>query len=178
MAICGLNSFEIDTENPINIYAKTKFMGEKECFNENKDSLIIRTNFFGKGTKWRKSFTDFIWEELNKGNNINGFTDCFFTPISAMLLSKIIIKLINKNAKGIFNICGSERVSKYEFAIKFANFFGLDKTLIKPSKMSQHNFLTTRPVDMSLNTEKINKFIQEKMPSIIESLKSIQNDYN
>ena len=44
--------------------------------------------------------------------------------------------------------------------------------------MSQHNFLTTRPVDMSLNTEKINKFIQEKMPSIVESLKSIQNDYN
>ena len=30
-------------------------MGENECFKENKDSLIIRTNFFGKGTKWRKN---------------------------------------------------------------------------------------------------------------------------
>ena len=46
----GRSSFykEIDTENPINIYAKTKFMGENECFKENKDSLIIELIFLVK----------------------------------------------------------------------------------------------------------------------------------
>ena len=45
------------------------------------NALIIRTNFFGWGTSYRQSFSDFVIDNLRKGNNITLFNDVFYTPI-------------------------------------------------------------------------------------------------
>ena len=55
---------EKDQINPLNVYGKTKAIGEKEILKINEDALIIRTNFFGWGTDYRNSFSDFIIQNL------------------------------------------------------------------------------------------------------------------
>ena len=52
-----------------NIYAKTKYDGEKNILKVNSNALIIRTNFFGWGPSYKNSFSDFILNNLE--NNIN-----------------------------------------------------------------------------------------------------------
>ena len=47
-----------------NFYAKTKIEAEKIIQNSNVNYLIIRSNFFGKGTYYRKSFSDYILTNL------------------------------------------------------------------------------------------------------------------
>ena len=46
---------EISKPNPINYYAKTKYLGENEI-KKNKNHLIIRTNFFGFNKKKKIHF--------------------------------------------------------------------------------------------------------------------------
>ena len=51
---------ESDIPNPLNQYAITKLQGDQNVINNNPDSLIIRTNFFGLGPKHKPSFSDII----------------------------------------------------------------------------------------------------------------------
>ena len=51
---------EYDIPNPLNNYALTKYKAEKIVLSINPQALVIRTNFFGWGPPWRKSFSDTI----------------------------------------------------------------------------------------------------------------------
>ena len=115
---------ESDT-TPINNYAKTKLEGEQQVQESCKDALIVRTNFFGWGVEYRQSFSDFIINKLRSDETVDLFSDVFFTPILAEELSKKTHQLVDANLSGVFNIVGSERLSKYEFGIKLANCFDL-----------------------------------------------------
>ena len=57
------------------------------------------------------------------------FDDVFFTPVDTMHLIDITHELLNLNQRGIINICGGERISKYEFSVKLAAKFGYDLIL-------------------------------------------------
>ena len=46
---------EITDTNPLNNYANTKVKAEQLVLEKCKDALVIRTNFFGWGTKYRQS---------------------------------------------------------------------------------------------------------------------------
>ena len=54
-------SSENTITNPVNNYAKTKILAEQKVLESCKDAIIIRTNFFGWGPTYKKSFSDFIY---------------------------------------------------------------------------------------------------------------------
>lgn len=166
------------TENtptkPINAYARTKEAGEQSTLAGNPNSLIIRTNFYGPGRPWRLSFSDWIIGELSKGNKIKAFTDSHYTPICLSRLCQYIIELVEKNAVGIFNVAGSERVSKYEFAVRLANALQLDESLVEKGSISDAGLAAPRPSDMSLSTHKVSSFLGHPMPGIDECFSELK----
>ena len=88
----GKKSFykENDKPFPLNNYAKSKILAEKKIIKNSKNCLIIRTNFFGFGPKFRKSFLDKIFENFKNKNQITLFSDVFYTPIYLKQLIKIL----------------------------------------------------------------------------------------
>jgi dTDP-4-dehydrorhamnose reductase len=171
----GKKSFykESDPTTPINVYGITKANGEKLVLHENPSSLIIRTNFFGKGTSWRKSFSDWAIEKLKDQANFYGFEDVYFTPISIPLLLDAIYRFIDINASGIFHVAGSERISKHDFIIEMAKFLKFNHSHLHKSSYRQIHGLINRPLDMSLDTNKVSLILNKNMPSVIESIASI-----
>lgn len=153
----GDNSFysEDAVLSPQNYYAETKAKAENIVLNENKNSLVIRTNFFGWGTSYRDSFSDSIIESLRKGIQIKLFNDVYYTPILISELVRIIHLLIEKNTSGILNVTSDERVSKYEFGINICESFQLLKSLVKPISIEEMKHLVKRPKDMSLSNRKM-----------------------
>jgi dTDP-4-dehydrorhamnose reductase len=143
--------------NPLNQYAKTKIEGECRALEINKDCLIIRTNFFGFGSKNKFSFSDVIINSLKEKKSLSLFEDVFFTPISVLELKKHIYKLIDLKKNGIFNISSSERISKFDFGILIAEIFSFEKKLIKPISICEIDKLVLRPKDMSLSNIKFVK---------------------
>lgn len=169
------NVGEEEPVHPLNAYARTKALGEKLVSKANADALILRTNFFGNGLRWRKSLSDWMLERLRTGQTLNAFTDAYFTPIAMPLLSRTIRAAAELDLSGIYHCCGAERISKFEFAHRLAEHFGLDRGLISPAELSQAPLKAPRPLDMSLSTEKLSDALGYALPSLHDSLNSISS---
>lgn len=139
----------------MNIYGKTKALAEKLVFQNCPKALIIRTNFYGWGPSYRSSFSDTIINTLRQGKELNLFDDVFYTPILAEKLILTVHELIRIRERGIFNVVGDDRISKYHFGLAVAKQFDLDPKLIRPSKMKEKPELVQRPQDMSLSNNKV-----------------------
>ena len=161
---------EEDPVAPLNVYAETKAEAEQHVLNVNSDALIIRTNFYGWGSSYRHSFSDYIINTLSKGNCITLYQDVFYTPILVGVLAHAVHDLIKAKVNGIFNVVGDERVSKYEFGYKLANHFNLDQGLIKSGLLAEQDTMTRRPYDMSLSNEKVNKLLGRKLGGVDDHL--------
>lgn len=139
---------------PKNVYGKTKAEAEIKILDNCPSALIVRTNFYGWGPSYRRSFSDKIIYSLRKGEKITLFNDVYYTPILAEPLIKTVHELIEYNAFGIYNVVGDDRISKYEFGISIAEHFGLNNSLINKGKVVDKPELVLRPKDMSLSNKK------------------------
>ena len=140
---------------PINEYGKTKLLAENLIKSKISNSIILRTNFFGWGPKYRQSFSDRIIDSIKLNKEIYLFEDAFFSPVSIRRLCKIILLLFEAKKKGIFNISSNDRISKYNFGIKVCEYFDLKKDLVVPCSIENIKNLVLRPKDTSLNNKKI-----------------------
>lgn len=161
---------ETDLVNPISYYSKTKV----ECENivrAYKNHIIVRTGvIYGKGTK---KFVNFVIDSLKNKQKIKVVLDHFNSPTLNFDLAKAILKLLNKNFIGTIHLAGSERISRYDFALNIAYVFGLDNNLIVPIKSSDFDQKARRPKDSSLNVEKA-KNLGICLSSTIDGLKKMK----
>lgn len=162
--------YESQEHNPLNVYAKTKSEAEAKVCNINAGAIIVRTNFYGWGTSYRRSFSDYIINEIVNKNFVFLFKDVFYTPILISTLINTMLHLVDKNVDGVFNIVSNESISKYEFGIKLANKFNLDTSLIQEDYLKDRDNLVKRPLDMSLSNKKITQIINRKNFNIEDDL--------
>ena len=155
----GDSHFKSETEkpNPVNYYGYSKWLAEIFVFEHNPESLILRTNFFGWGPSYRRSFSDWIIDCLKHGNTTELFTDVFYTPIYISSLIKIAHQLVEAGQQGVFNVVGEDRISKYKFGIKLCEVFELDKRLIRPGTITGKKSSVRRPLEMTLSNTKLIK---------------------
>ena len=172
---------ENTTPNPLNYYAKTKHFAELVVRKNIVKSYIIRTNFFGWGTSYRESFSDFVIDKLRLNIITDYYENIFYTPILVETLTNKIYKLIThhdtNNKYGIWNICGDERITKLDFALLVANIFEYDNSFINPSTYNLKSDFV-RPLDMSLSCNKINKFLNCQARAVKKDLIQLKKQLN
>lgn len=160
---------ESDKPNPINYYGKTKLEGEK--FIDVKNGIIVRTSIYGWNIiKEKKSFSSWIIDELTDNKQINVFVDQFNSMMLVNNIAEALKEIIDKDLNGILNIASSERISKYNFAIKLAEIFDLNKDLINPIKNNDVAGYEKRPLDVSLDIAKAKKLLKTELLDINNSL--------
>jgi dTDP-4-dehydrorhamnose reductase len=155
---------------PVNVYGKTKAEAECRVREKNPQALLIRTNFFGWGTSYRNSFSDFVVETLRTHKAVRLYQDIFYTPILIETAAKAVHDLIDLKAVGIFNIVGDDRVSKYDFGIAIANKFNLDPSGISAALFANQPALTQRPFDMSLSNNKVRNVLGRRVGGLQEQI--------
>lgn len=165
---------ETEAPQPLNEYARTKLEAERVVAGHCPDALIVRTNFFGWGTPARQSFSDWILQSLAGGETLNMFTDVFYTPILINDLVEAALALLDKGATGIFNVAGSERLSKYEFGVQAARLYAYSDDRIRPARAENFPFKARRPLDMSLSVAKAEAALGRPLPSVAESLRGLR----
>ena len=156
--------------DPVNVYGKTKAEAEHRVSEINQEALIIRTNFYGWGTGYRKSFSDMVIKELRLHQEITLFQDVSYTPILIEHAARIVHELINLKVSGIFHVVGDDRISKYEFGLRIAEKFRLDSSKIIPGFLANQSKLTQRPFDMSLSNSKVKNLLGKSVGSIQEQI--------
>lgn len=165
---------EKDITSPINYYAFTKIKSEKLILQNSDNSLILRTNFFGNGFHYRKSFSDQIIEKLINSEKVFLFKDVFFNPVLIAEFAYILKRLIKKNISGILNVSSDEKISKYRFGLMIAKTLNLNSRLISPITLSSKKKLKKRPKNMALDNSVLKKILKIKKISLLNQLKKLK----
>ncbi len=146
---------EKDKAFPKNNYSKSKFIAERSIYKFNNKSLILRLSFVGRGMVEKKNLFDFVYKNLKNKKKIYGYDDIFFTPVSFDYFTNILIKFIENNYSGRFNIASNKAISKYQLCVQIAKRYNLDRNLIVKSKYENKSI--KRPKNMSLDISKMCK---------------------
>jgi len=165
---------EKDLTCPLSVYGQSKLAGEKHisCI---KNSIVIRTTFFGKNISSNKiSFVEWIINELKNKRTITLFNDQFFTPVYSGHLAKLIFLLIQKKKRGLFHIGCDKRYSKFLFGLKVAEIFGLDTSFIKQESYKKSTGWEIKPQDVSLSNHWVKETLGLKEISLNEDLKMMK----
>ena len=158
--------------NPLSYYGESKLAAELVIQKSNIDWAILRTVLVFGVTKDMSRSNIVLWvkKSLEEGKTINVVNDQWRTPTLAEDLALGCYLAAKKKAKGIYNISGYEMMTPYDIAIKTAEFFGLDKSLIKQTDSTQFKQLAARPPKTGFIIDKAKKELGYQPRSFVEGL--------
>ncbi len=168
----GLNSKpydELDIVNPLNVYANTKIEAERNVMAVPRN-LIIRTNIFGFNIREKYSIAEWILYSLFNDKEIKLFNDVYFSPILVNEVAPILERLISYEAIGVYNVCSSNSMTKFEFGRYIKNIFEISKGKIVEASIDDFDFKAPRPKKMNMSGEKLGKQCDIELYTVEENL--------
>lgn len=157
----GESYTENDNPTPISFYGKTKYNAEIAILNSEIPFLICRTAVLYGWNPEKLNFITWILRKLEKNQPISIVTDQINNATYIRNLAEILLKLIQKNAEGIFHTAGSEALNRYEMALKCAEHFNYSKDLITPiEEIEQKAF---RPKNAALDISKLKNLMKSDL---------------
>ncbi len=171
------NYREEDAPAPINVYGRTKRLGELAVRGANLNALIVRPNFFGWSASGERSLAEFFYNNLLIGNSVSGFTDRLFCPLQVNDLVAIMLELLEKDLSGHYHVVSSDHISKYDFGVAIAKRFDLNANLIKPVSAASSGAAALRSPSLTLSTAKVAKVLGRRMPTVVAGIERLYEQY-
>jgi dTDP-4-dehydrorhamnose reductase len=133
--------------NPISYYGSSKLAAEKLVMESSVSWCIIRTVLVygvAEGLN-RANIISWVKKSLEENKTIRVVTDQWRTPTLAEDLAMGCYLAAKRKANGIYNISGKDFLNPYQMAVRTAEFFNLDKTLIVKADASNFSQPARRP---------------------------------
>lgn len=145
---------------PVNFYGESKLASEEVVKNCRTPWAIVRTVLVYGISPGLSRSNIILWvkEGLENGKPLQIVDDQVRSPTLAEDLAAGCILIAKKKAKGIWHISGKDILTPYDMAIKTADFFQLDKSLINKTDSSKFTQPAKRPPKTGLI---INKAIEK-----------------
>jgi len=173
---------ESDIPNPSLFYAKTKLMGEHVVKEYCQDYMVFRIAvMYGWGSPHHESFLEWLLNSVRNDSSVNLFIDQYRSMLYVHQLALMFEETMQNEAlwdgyKGeVFHVGGGGRVSRYDFGMRVAERFSLEKDKMNPVKMSSVEGLAVRPADCSMNTSKIERVFNLSPFSVCEGLSHLSD---
>ena len=129
---------EEDRPEPINYFGKTKHTAENTCLAGLDKYTIIRTNWiYGSSSFGRKDFFYEIANNLINNRKIKLCTEQFCNPTYSLDIALAVLKIIEKNRTGIYNIAGTDWLSFFNIVRIYCSIFDLNEDLIVPIRYNE-----------------------------------------
>jgi len=171
-----------DFPNPLGVYARSKFMGERFVVENAKRYLVCRAGWMmGSGPKKDKKFIQKLMHQLNEGTNeLFVVDDKDGTPTYTHDFAKNIKLLLEKEYWGLYNmVCGGQ-TSRFEVAEELLKLLNLERE-VKLTAVSSDYFkdiyFAERPPCERLQNRKLQIRNLNIMQSWQDALKEYLNVY-
>src|SRR5688572_16549611 len=163
---------ETAVPNPVNFYGESKLAGEKVILESDISWSILRTVLVFGVTKDMSRSNIVLWvkRSLEQGKTIQVVNDQWRTPTLAEDLAAGCHLAALQKAQGIYHISGKDYMSVYEIALRTADFFHLDKSLIKPTDSTTFTQPAKRPMKTGFIIDKARKTLGYEPHSFEEGL--------
>ena len=164
-----------DSTHPMNIYGRHKLEAERAVRMASNENLVIRVNTLFDHTVERNFFR-FVYDSLRQKKEIFCLTDQISNPISAFDCAELIVQLIDRGASGVSHLGGAEFISRYDFAVRIADWFELDASLIRPATSEENPRPARRPSYAGLDCRLTEKYLGWPMPSTGDGFSRIEQE--
>jgi dTDP-4-dehydrorhamnose reductase len=165
--------------SPLGVYGQTKYEGEQKIQEFAKDCLIVRTAWLygANGNNFVKTMLDLA----SRHPELKVIADQIGSPTWTTDLSNALVKLLQKQAQGLFHFSNSGQCSWHGFAeqiIANGQEMGLlEKTVpVKPIPTSEYPTPAKRPAFSLLNKAKYISLTGEVPPDWQDSLKEMMKE--
>lgn len=146
---------ETDKPNPISYYGRTKLASENALRISGVLYTALRTNvLYGIVEHGRKDFVRWVVESLREGKPLRIVDDQINNPTYIDDLVQAISKSIEFKKTGMYHTGGKEFLSRFDFTLRIADFFGLDKSLLSKITTEELGQRAPRPLKSGLITLK------------------------
>lgn len=170
---------EVDKPWPINYYGRSKLASENSIRTSGVRFTILRSNvLYGPAKFGRPDFVKWVVESLSSHKEIRIVKDQYNNPTFIDDICFAINKIIEYKKEGIYNIAGPEVLSRLEFTNRIADYFMLDKSLIKPIVTEELKQPAPRPLKSGLITLKAETELGYKPTTITDSFSIIKKYLN
>jgi dTDP-4-dehydrorhamnose reductase len=142
---------EIDPPQPLNSYARTKYIAE-QLFMDLPEVLILRFTFLSWWTAGKTSFSRWLVQSLQQGQSVKLFKDQYNAPLYVDTLVEWLESLWHLN--GVYHLA-SQRRSRLETGLALAQALNLNTGLIEAVSIHDSHLFAPRPQDVSLKADKI-----------------------
>lgn len=120
-----------DTPNPINVYGRTKYLGEKYVCEHANRYFVFRAGWMMGGYNKDKKFVKKIVDQLKGGaKKIYAVADKYGSPTYTLTLASTILLLINTRHYGIYNASGQGNVNRLDVSKAIVRELGYDVPVI------------------------------------------------
>jgi dTDP-4-dehydrorhamnose reductase len=105
---------EDDTPNPLSVYARSKYEGERRVLESGASASVLRTAWlYGRHGK---NFVKAILAAAARGGPLKVVVDQVGSPTATADLAQAIAELLQTPARGLFHVANAGACSRFEFA--------------------------------------------------------------
>lgn len=169
---------EVDLPDPISVYGRTKWLGEKAIFDSGyKNYTVVRTSLvYGVGEALNKS-NIFLWamEKLRTDQQLTIVDDQFRSPTYVKDLCIACVQIVDSDVRGVINIAGEETLSMYEYIQNVSKYVGKSPNLVKAISTSTLKQKAARPMSSGLIIDKAKKILGFSPTKFMDSLKEMDS---
>lgn len=158
--------------SPLGYYGKSKLASENSLRASDLDFAIVRTMIlYGEAEDVRPNFVTWLVSALRQGNSVTIVNDQFGNPTLADDLAAAILRIIQLQKWDLFHISGSEFIDRYQFALKIADVYKLNKSLINQISTSELKQAAPRPLKSGFIIDKTENELEIHMSNVEEGLR-------
>ncbi len=166
---------EYDSPSPINIYGKTKYLGELYVGQFSTRYFIIRTSWlYGYNGK---NFVKTIMKSAAKKDYINVVDDQIGNPTNVEDLAYHILKVALTEDYGIYHCTGNGKCSWFEFACKIIELNKFN-CKVNPIESKALGRIAKRPSYSSLDNSMLRCTVRDEMRQWEDALRVFINNIN
>ena len=166
---------ETAVPHPVSYYGKTKLASENVCIVGSMHAAVVRTNVVYGPYVERPDFVKWILDALESQTPVRVVNDQYSNPTYVDDISEAILRIIQKKRTGIYHVGGADYCSRYEFALRIAEFFRADASNIKPVSTAELQQPAKRPLRGGLISLKAETDLGMKMRGIESGLSTIRH---
>lgn len=154
-----------DATGPVNEYGRSKLAGEALA-RSHPGTLVARTTFFGpSSTPGRRSLSDFVATSLAAGEPVLLFDDVLFTPLHMRTLAAVLVRCVDEELEGTFNVGSRVGCTKAAFGLAVAGHLGLPTASARLGPSSSVPGRAPRPHDMRMDVRRLEAALGVDMPT-------------
>lgn len=159
---------EGDTPNPLNVYGKSKFLGENMIKEITDKNYIIRTAWlYGKTSD--DNFVNKILELSKKRHILKVVDDQMGSPTNVIDVAYAVNHIIKSNKYGTYHVVNNGGLSWYTLARRVLEYEG-STTKVLPIQSKELNQVAKRPVYSVLDNHKLINELDYHMPNWEDAL--------